>query len=103
MGARSNRNACMFHVKWAAISHVMPWCFGYNTKAFLWFVRIFQAVFARYLTFYSEAVDKEFTESEVLDAFIVAADDERSHGDDILLVVVLDFLQTAELALAGLV
>lgn len=51
----------------------------------------------------SESVDKKFAESDVLDALIVTADNERRHGDDILLVVVLDFLQTSELALAGLV
>ena len=51
----------------------------------------------------SKTVDKEFAESDVLDALIVATNYERSHGDDILLIVVLDFLQTSELALAGLV
>ena len=51
----------------------------------------------------SESVNKEFTESNVLDALIVASDYKRCHGDDILLVVVFDFLQTSELAFAGLV
>ena len=51
----------------------------------------------------SEPVNKEFSESDVLDALIVAADNKRSHRDDILLIVVLDFLQTSELALAGFI
>ena len=73
--------------------------FGINVLFFLALAR--KSAFLRFYCL--ESVDKEFAESDVQNALIVSADNKGSHGDDILLVVVLDFLQTAKLALAGLI
>lgn len=50
----------------------------------------------------SEPVDKKLAQAEMEDAVVVSTHKERGQRDDILRVVILDFLQPTEFSLAGL-